>query len=244
MSNHARGLWGYSGRTPAGDELTIQATGMGGPERRPGARRPGRARRAPGGPGRHLRRARPELGRASCWRSPRRAMPGAAPRRSRPASAVFPTRAWPRALRRAGSRRPREATVASLDVLHAGERAGAGRGRRRRRHADRGAAGPRREPRHRRRGGADRQRDAAGGRLGRRGGRSGREAGRRGAAAAILSSLKSRVSLCLRFFARLGGESRRARGRAGRSAPRPPRGAAKTSAGGAPGARGRSPRGG
>jgi uridine phosphorylase len=31
MSNHARGLWGYSGRTPAGDELSIQATGMGGP---------------------------------------------------------------------------------------------------------------------------------------------------------------------------------------------------------------------
>lgn len=31
MSNHSRGLWGYSGRTPAGDELTIQATGIGGP---------------------------------------------------------------------------------------------------------------------------------------------------------------------------------------------------------------------
>lgn len=31
MSNHARGLWGYSGRTPGGSELTIQATGMGGP---------------------------------------------------------------------------------------------------------------------------------------------------------------------------------------------------------------------
>jgi purine-nucleoside phosphorylase len=31
MSNHARGLWGYSGRTGDGDELTIQATGMGGP---------------------------------------------------------------------------------------------------------------------------------------------------------------------------------------------------------------------
>jgi purine-nucleoside phosphorylase len=31
MSNHARGLWGYSGRTPAGDDLTIQATGMGAP---------------------------------------------------------------------------------------------------------------------------------------------------------------------------------------------------------------------
>ena len=31
MSNHARGLWGYSGQTPAGRALTIQATGMGGP---------------------------------------------------------------------------------------------------------------------------------------------------------------------------------------------------------------------
>jgi uridine phosphorylase len=31
MSNHARGLWGYSGRTADGDELSIQATGMGGP---------------------------------------------------------------------------------------------------------------------------------------------------------------------------------------------------------------------
>lgn len=31
MSNHARGLWGYSGRTPAGRELTVQSTGMGGP---------------------------------------------------------------------------------------------------------------------------------------------------------------------------------------------------------------------
>jgi uridine phosphorylase len=31
MSNHARGLWGYTGVTEAGRELTIQATGMGGP---------------------------------------------------------------------------------------------------------------------------------------------------------------------------------------------------------------------
>ena len=31
MSNHARGLWGYSGRTAAGRELSVQATGMGGP---------------------------------------------------------------------------------------------------------------------------------------------------------------------------------------------------------------------
>jgi uridine phosphorylase len=31
MSNHARGLWGYTGRTRDGRELTIQATGIGGP---------------------------------------------------------------------------------------------------------------------------------------------------------------------------------------------------------------------
>jgi uridine phosphorylase len=31
MSNHARGLWGYSGQTPGGMPLTIQATGIGGP---------------------------------------------------------------------------------------------------------------------------------------------------------------------------------------------------------------------
>jgi len=31
MCNHARGLWGYTGKTPAGDELTLQSTGMGGP---------------------------------------------------------------------------------------------------------------------------------------------------------------------------------------------------------------------
>jgi uridine phosphorylase len=31
MCNHARGLWGYTGLTAAGSELTIQSTGMGGP---------------------------------------------------------------------------------------------------------------------------------------------------------------------------------------------------------------------
>jgi uridine phosphorylase len=31
MSNHARGLWGYTGDTPEGRPLSIQATGMGGP---------------------------------------------------------------------------------------------------------------------------------------------------------------------------------------------------------------------
>jgi uridine phosphorylase len=31
MSNHARGLWGYTGTPGSGEELTIQSTGMGGP---------------------------------------------------------------------------------------------------------------------------------------------------------------------------------------------------------------------
>jgi uridine phosphorylase len=31
MSNHARGLWGYSGQTHAGRALMVQSTGMGGP---------------------------------------------------------------------------------------------------------------------------------------------------------------------------------------------------------------------
>lgn len=31
MSNHARGLWGYSGLTAEGRGLSVQATGMGGP---------------------------------------------------------------------------------------------------------------------------------------------------------------------------------------------------------------------
>lgn len=31
MSNHARGLWGYSGPAKGGRGLTVQATGMGGP---------------------------------------------------------------------------------------------------------------------------------------------------------------------------------------------------------------------
>ena len=31
MFNHARGLWGYTGRAADGDPLTVQSTGMGGP---------------------------------------------------------------------------------------------------------------------------------------------------------------------------------------------------------------------
>jgi len=31
MTNHARGLWGYTGVTEGGDKLTVQSTGIGGP---------------------------------------------------------------------------------------------------------------------------------------------------------------------------------------------------------------------
>jgi uridine phosphorylase len=31
MANHNRGLWGYTGTTPTGHQLTIQSTGIGGP---------------------------------------------------------------------------------------------------------------------------------------------------------------------------------------------------------------------
>ena len=31
MANHSHGLWGYSGPTQAGEELTVQSTGIGGP---------------------------------------------------------------------------------------------------------------------------------------------------------------------------------------------------------------------
>ena len=31
MFNHARGLWGYTGRAPDGEALSVQSTGMGGP---------------------------------------------------------------------------------------------------------------------------------------------------------------------------------------------------------------------
>lgn len=31
MANHARGLWGYTALTPAGEQLTVQSTGIGGP---------------------------------------------------------------------------------------------------------------------------------------------------------------------------------------------------------------------
>ncbi len=61
MANHHHGLWGYSGTTPGGHDLTIQATGVGGPSAAAvlgelaghGARRAirvGRCAALPGGP--------------------------------------------------------------------------------------------------------------------------------------------------------------------------------------------------
>ena len=46
MFNTRRGLWGYTGRAPDGEPVTVQATGMGGPSAAivvNGARRPRRA---------------------------------------------------------------------------------------------------------------------------------------------------------------------------------------------------------
>ena len=90
MANHARGLWGYSGRTPAGAELSVMSTGMGGPSAalvladlaELGVRRAVRV-----GTATALRR-RPGAGRAGRGRGrpPRRRPGGGAGARPRPAS--------------------------------------------------------------------------------------------------------------------------------------------------------------
>ena len=54
MSNHARGLWGYSGRAQRRRRADDPGNRDGRPERGPGPRRPGRARCPPRGPDRHL----------------------------------------------------------------------------------------------------------------------------------------------------------------------------------------------
>lgn len=126
MSNHARGLWGYSGRTPQGPELTVQATGMGGPSAaivladlaELGLRRAIRvgtcAALAPDlRPGDLL-----WVGAARAWAGERPAEEAQGPEPELGAR-----------LREALGPDVREARVASLDVLHGGERpapAGAG----------------------------------------------------------------------------------------------------------------------
>jgi uridine phosphorylase len=118
MSNHARGLWGYSGRTPAGDELTIQATGMGGPSAalvladlaELGVRRAIRVGTCTAldpelEPGALL-----AIGEAHAWGGPG----GQAGER------FFPDRELAAALKRELGADGREATVASLDSPHFG----------------------------------------------------------------------------------------------------------------------------
>ena len=118
MSNHARGLWGYTGRTLAGDELTIQATGMGGPSAalvltdlaELGVRRAIRVGTCtaldPGlVPGELL-----AVSAAQSWSGPG----------GRAGEPAFPDPELAAALRRALGASAREATVASLDAPHVG----------------------------------------------------------------------------------------------------------------------------
>jgi uridine phosphorylase len=116
MSNHARGLWGYSGRTAAGDELTIQATGMGGPSAalvltdlvELGVRRAIRVGTCTAlnpdlEPGELL-----EISEAHAWSGPA----------GRAGEQVFPDPDLAARLRRELGASAREATVASLDTQH------------------------------------------------------------------------------------------------------------------------------
>jgi uridine phosphorylase len=118
MSNHARGLWGYSGRTSGGTELTIQATGMGGPSAalvladlaELGVRRAIRVGTCtaldPSLPAGQLLC----ITEAHAWGGPG----------GQSGAAVFPDRDLAARLWRELGQRAREATVASLDTLHVG----------------------------------------------------------------------------------------------------------------------------
>ena len=195
MSNHARGLWGYSGRTAAGEELTIQATGMGGPSAAlvlaDLAELGVRAR----GASRHLRRAgrgERELGELLLVEQAIAAGGSAASFGLDARRAVEPDAELLERLReRAG--RDAAGVVASLDTLPS--RANRPPEAHRRRHADRRRARPRARARGRRRRGADRQRSS--GRRARSTTRQLEAAAKRAgrAAASRTLTLKSRVSL-------------------------------------------------
>jgi uridine phosphorylase len=116
MSNHARGLWGYFGRTPGGRELTVQATGMGGPSAalvltdlaELGVRRAVRVGSATGlapglAPGELI-----VVGEAHAWGGPG----------SRGGEAVLPDRALTDSLLAQLDGGARLGSVASLDTLH------------------------------------------------------------------------------------------------------------------------------
>jgi len=119
MSNHARGLWGYSGQTPAGAELTIQATGIGGPSAalvlddlaELGVRRAVRVGTCTAlgpelSPGTLL-----DVAEAHAWGGPGNGE----------GAVVHPDTELARGLSEALGSRGRPGTVASLDVLHAGD---------------------------------------------------------------------------------------------------------------------------
>ena len=116
MSNHARGLWGYSGTTAGGRGLTVQSTGMGGPSAalvlgdlaELGVRRAVRVGTCAAldpdlRPGDLVGSARRGRGRSTA----------AAPARRR-----SPTRHWPRDCAPSSATTRRPGAVASLDVLH------------------------------------------------------------------------------------------------------------------------------
>jgi uridine phosphorylase len=118
MSNHARGLWGYWGETAAGEPLTVQATGIGGPSAalvltdlaKLGVRRAIRVGTCtaldPGlAPGDLL-----AISEAHAW-----AGPGA-----ETGAAALPDPELSSCLRRELGATAREATVASLDTLYKG----------------------------------------------------------------------------------------------------------------------------
>ena len=116
MSNHARGLWGYSGRAASGGQLTVQATGIGGPSAalvltdlaELGVRRAIRVGTCTAlapqlSPGELL-----TVAEAHAW-----AGPG-----GRAGEVILPDPGLAAALRRELGKAAREATVASLDTLH------------------------------------------------------------------------------------------------------------------------------
>jgi purine-nucleoside phosphorylase len=118
MSNHARGLWGYSGESLEGRPLTIQSTGMGGPSAAVvladlaelGVRRAVRVGTCTALRGGLAAGALVAVGEAHAWSGPG----GGA------GEAIAPEPELAERLREALGDAARPGTVASLDVLHGG----------------------------------------------------------------------------------------------------------------------------
>jgi len=118
MCNHARGLWGYTGETAAGRQLTVQSTGMGGPSAAVvladlaelGVRRAVRVGTCTAfDPGQACGELLTVAG-AHAWGGPG----------GRGGEAVHPDGSLSTRLRRELGEDAREATVVSLDTLHEG----------------------------------------------------------------------------------------------------------------------------